>query len=165
MTDRPAPELLLALLLAACGGGGADTAAGPTPAATTCPIPVAVAAPTFSGHVLPMLRQSCGPGSAITCHGEPAPVGKVSYAQARSAAQVWGDLVGANPANAPAGFLRVAAGDPGRSWIVEKVTSDNPGSPGTFGAFGARMPYGAANLCDATVQTLRNWIQLGAHDD
>jgi hypothetical protein len=164
MSPPAAPALLAALLLAACGGGASGD--GPAAPATTCPIAVAVAAPTFSGHVLPALRQACGPGSAITCHGEPAPAGKVSWAAARGAGQVWADLVGAAPSNAPTGqgWLRVAPGDPGRSWILEKVTSENPGSA-AFGAYGARMPLQAPDLCDATVQALRGWIERGAPND
>jgi hypothetical protein len=131
----------------------------------TCPIPVAVAAPTFSGHVLPMLRSTCGSGSAISCHGTPSPVGHVSYASSLTAAEVWGQLVGVPPSNAPlgVGWMRIAAFDVPHSWLIEKVTQDNPGGAGQ--AYGNRMPYGLPNLCDPTVQTLKNWIELGALDN
>jgi hypothetical protein len=171
MTDRTWPALAAALVTlasAACGGAAGDPPGPPPPPATTCPVAVAPATPTFSGHVLPMLRGSCGGADAATsCHGLQAPAGHVSYALSRSATQVWGDLVGAAPSNAPTGqgWLRVAAGDPDHSWIVEKVSQDYPGSHTAFGAFGARMPYAAPNLCDPTVQALRGWILRGAPND
>lgn len=162
----PGLALAAALSLAACGGGGSGPDLPQNPA-TTCPIPASPASPTFSGHILPMLRASCGAESTISCHGPQPRVGKVSYSATRTPMEVWGDLVGAVPANAPTGqgWLRVAAGDPARSWILEKVTSDNPGAGATFGAYGARMPYAAPNLCDATVQALRAWILAGAMND
>jgi hypothetical protein len=46
------------------------------------------------------------------------------------------------------------------SWLIEKVTRDDPG--GTGQAYGNRMPYGLPNLCAPTVQTLKNWITAGA---
>jgi hypothetical protein len=150
---------LLPVLLAACGGTGPDPAPAPP---ETCPITVAVAAPTFSGHVLPMLRSTCGANSATSCHGTPSPVGHVSFAPSLGATEVWNQLVGVDPSNAPAsaGWKRVAAGDVAHSWLIEKVTKDDPG--GTGQAYGNRMPYGLPNLCAPTVQTLRNWIAAGA---
>lgn len=153
--------LLLLLLLPGCGTATPVNA----PAAETCPITVAVATPTFSGHVLPMLRSTCGSGSATSCHGTPSPVGHVSYAPSLTAADVWGQLVGVDPSNAPTGvgWKRVAAGDVAHSWLIEKVTKDDPG--GTGHAYGNRMPYGLPNLCAPTVQTLQAWIALGAAND
>jgi len=153
----------IALLAAACGGSvsGAEI---PPPPLTTCPIATVPAAPTFVGDILPMLQQSCGSATA-TCHGGAAPRGHVSYAtdQTRTAADVRGALVNAVPANAPIGkgWLLVAPNDAAHSWIVEKVTVDEPGGiPG--GAYGARMPYAAPNLCPATVQAIQAWIGRGA---
>lgn len=156
---------LLAPLLAACAGEAGDPPPPPPPVETTCPIPAAPAAPTFGGDVLPMLRQTCGAGSALSCHGYPSPAGHVSYAPGLTAAEVWGQLVDVEPSNAPmgAGWKRVAPGDVVRSWLVEKVTQDDPGGAGQ--AYGNRMPYGLPNLCDATVATLARWIERGAPDD
>ena len=55
-------------------------------------------------------------------------------------------------------WLRVKAGDSAHSWIIEKVTKDQPGGSG----YGARMPYAAPNLCQPTVDTLSAWISAGA---
>ena len=156
---------LLAPLLIACGGAAPEPGPAPTPPGETCPIPVAVTTPTFSGDVLPMLRSTCGAGSASTCHGTPSPVGKISYAPSLTAAEVRAQLVGVDPSSAPtgAGWKRVAAGDVTRSWLIEKITSDDPG--GTGRAFGNRMPLGLPNLCAPTVQTVKAWIARGALDD
>lgn len=158
MRPRLAPAALAATLAAACGSP--EPGAPPAdPAPTTCPVPVAIAAPTFSADVLPrILHTSCGAGSVQSCHGGTSPPGKVSWDPARTAAEVLADLVGVAPANAPGGWMRVAPGDARSSWLVEKVTEDYPGGSG----YGARMPYSLPNLCDPTVQTLVNWIARGA---
>jgi hypothetical protein len=163
----PRSALVLALaLLAACGGAGDEPEPAPP---ETCPIPVAVAAPTFSGHVLPMLRSTCGAADGATsCHGLPGPgvpAGHVSYANSLTPTQVRSQLVGVDPSNAPpgAGWKRVAAGDVAHSWLIEKITRDDPG--GTGQAYGNRMPYGLPNLCAPTVQTVKAWITAGALND
>ncbi len=78
-------------------------------------------------------------------------------------AQVYAQLVSVPPANAPSGqgWLRVAPGDLAHSWIIEKVTKDQPGGSG----YGTRMPQGAPNLCQPTVDTLSAWISAGALDN
>jgi len=79
----------------------------------------------------------------------------------RTATDVHTDLLKA-PANAPATFPQlVVPNDVVHSWLVEKITSDQPGGTG----YGARMPYAAPNLCDATVATIESWINLGALDN
>lgn len=152
--------VLLALLAAACGGGGMAGGTNGAPA-TTCPIPAAVAAPQFRRDILPALQASCG-SLATSCHGTP-PTGHVSYATSmtRTASDVHADLL-LPPASAPATFPQlVVPNDVAHSWLVEKVTQDQPGGTG----YGARMPYAAPNLCDATVATIESWIDLGALDN
>jgi len=146
-----APALLLAT---ACGGPSPDSAPS-----TTCPIPVAPAHPTFAADILPAIQPSCG-AATTTCHGGPTATGHVDYSTSltRTARNVYDDLVGATPANAPTGFLRVAPGDAAHSWIVAKVTQDQPGGAG----YGARMPLGRPNLCQPTQGALLAWIADGA---
>ncbi|HEX7552183.1 MAG TPA: hypothetical protein VF378_01420 [Geothrix sp.] len=148
-------------LLCACGGGGSASApATPAPPAATCPIPVAKTNPSWKSDLYPALQSSCG-SAAISCHQGPSPMGHVVYSGTSD--QVYTQLVGVVPANAPTGqgWLRVAAGDTVHSWILEKVTKDQPGGTG----YGARMPYAAPNLCQPTVDTLSAWISAGAHNN
>jgi len=145
---------LTLLLLCACGGGGTTAPTTPPPP-TTCPITVALAAPSFSADIVPALQSSCG-SSATSCHGGASPTGHVSYSG--TAAQVHAQLVNVAPANAPAGWLLVKPGDLAHSWILEKVTKDQPGGTG----YGTRMPQGAPVLCTSTVDTLSAWINAGA---
>lgn len=143
-------------LLCACGGGGASAPAPtPTPPATTCPIPVAKASPSFSADIYPALQSSCG-SAATSCHSGVAPRGHVTLSG--TTAQVHAQLVNATPANAPAGWVLVKPGDLAHSWVLEKVTKDQPGGIG----YGTRMPYAAPNLCQPSVDTLSAWISAGA---
>ncbi len=140
------------VIVAACGGG--------TTSDTTCPIPVAVAAPTFRRDILPAFQMSCGSGTS-TCHGGNAPTGHVAYSTdpPRTAQDVYDDLTRPPPANAPPSFPhRVTPGDPEHSWLVEKITKDQPGGSG----YGARMPYGLPDVCPSTVTTITAWIQQAA---
>ena len=149
-------------LLCACGGGsgGASAPAVPPPPATTCPIPVAKASPSWKTDLYPAIQSSCG-SAAISCHQGPTPNGHVVYSGTSD--QVYLQLVGVVPASAPTGqgWLRVAASDPAHSWILEKVTKDQPGG----GGYGTRMPQGTNNLCQPTVDTLSAWINAGAHNN
>lgn len=156
---RLAPFAPLLLLLCACaggGGGGGAVAPAPPPAPpTTCPIPTAKANPSFGADILPALQGSCG-STATSCHGGTSPTGHVVFSG--TAIQVYTQLVNATPANAPAGWMLVKPGDTAHSWILEKVTKDQPGGSG----FGTRMPQAAPNLCQPTVDTLSAWISAGA---
>lgn len=143
--------------LTACGGGSTAAPVPPPPAPTTCPIPVAKASPSFSADIVPAIQMSCGSATS-TCHQGPNPTGHVIYSG--TPAQIHAQLVGVIPSNAPtnAGWFRVAAGDPAHSWILEKVTKDQPGGSG----YGTRMPQAAPNLCQPTIDTLSAWISAGA---
>ena len=145
------------LLLAACGG--AQPASGGGVPASTCPIAVAPAHPTFTTDILPAIQPSCG-AATTTCHGGPTANGHVDYSTSpsRTSRNVYDDLVGVTPANAPAGYLRVAPGDASRSWIVAKVSQDQPGGSG----YGTRMPLGRPNLCPPTLDAILAWIAAGA---
>jgi hypothetical protein len=114
---------------------------------------------TFSGDIHPFLLATCG-SSTSTCHGGPLASGHLDYSISgtRTVRDVYADLVNVPPANAPAGFMRVTPGDPGHSWVVSKVTQDQPGGAG----YGARMPLGRPDLCAATVDTIVAWITAGA---
>jgi len=159
------PILPILLVLASACGGMSGSGSG---ADSTCPIAAVPATPTFRGHILPALQESCG-SSTTSCHGNlPPPIppaGHVEYdtASGRTATDVYNDLVNAPPANAPAGFLRVKPYDVAHSWIIEKITKDSPG--GAAGTYGARMPYAAADVCQPTVDAFDGWINRGAPND
>jgi hypothetical protein len=118
---------------------------------------VAKASPSWKTDLYPAIQGSCG-SAATSCHQGPSPTGHVVYSGTSD--QVYAQLVGVVPASAPVGYFRVAPGDLAHSWILEKVTKDNPG-----GGYGARMPYAAPNLCQPTVDTLSAWISAGAHNN
>ena len=162
---RPlAPTLSALVLLASCSGGGSSTSSGTTPPPSNCqnPIPTTIAAARFSTDLLPILQVTCGSATS-TCHGAvTVPNGHFSFATGttRTAQQVYDDLVNVIPSNAPTGvgWVRVKPGDPARSWIVEKVSSDQPGGLG----YGARMPLQGQNLCQTSIDNLKSWILNGA---
>ena len=162
---RPTCSILLLLpLLAGCGGGGRGTSSGggtAPPPASTCPLPTPLAAPRFSTDIYPALTGgSCGGVSATSCHGGSSlPSGHINYfaVGSRSVTDVYNDLVNVVPASAPSGYLRIAPRDPAHSWLLVKITSDNPG-----GGYGTRMPQVGANVCQATVDNITTWINAGA---
>jgi hypothetical protein len=69
------------------------------------------------------------------------------------AANSYGALVGVASSEEP-GLLRVKPGDPGASYLIQKLE-------GTA-AVGARMPLGQPALPDSTIQVIREWIASGA---
>jgi len=152
-------SIAIVSMLVALGCGGTDASGGSGTPTSTCPITTVPAHPTFTVDILPAIQPSCG-AAATSCHGGPTASGHVDYSTSlsRTVADVRADLVGVPPANAPAGYDRVRAGDPAHSWIVVKVTSDQPGGSG----YGSRMPLGRPNLCQATVDTFVAWISAGA---
>lgn len=69
------------------------------------------------------------------------------------AANSYGALVGVASSEAP-NVLRVRPGDPGGSYLVQKLEGR--------AAVGARMPLGESALPEATIQVIRQWISDGA---
>ncbi len=148
----------LLMLLTGCGGGGSSSGGGATPPpATTCPLPSPITSPKFSTNIYPALQSgSCGNSQATSCHGlgvNQATGGHISYW--RTSQEVYNDLLHMTP-EAP-GYLFVTPNDPTRSWLLVKITSDNPG-----GGYGTRMPQQGANVCQATVDNITSWINAGA---
>ena len=154
----------LALLTGCSGGGSSSSGSNPPPAQCQDPLPASAAA-RFSTGLLPVLQVTCGSATS-TCHGGvTVPNGHFSFATVapRTARNVYDDLVNVAPSNAPTGqgWMRVKPSDPAKSWIVEKVSSNQPGGLG----YGARMPFGGQNLCQASIDNLKTWIQNGAQFD
>lgn len=51
--------------------------------------------------------------------------------------------------------FRINPGRPNESYLMEKITSDDP-------ELGGRMPPGSTPLSDTDIETIRNWILDGA---
>lgn len=154
--------LLAGVLGGSCGGGGSAGSGGGAPPPGTCqnPLPNPISNPRFATDLLPAIQATCGSASS-SCHGAVTiPNGHFSWATGggRTAQDVYNDVVNVPPSNAPAGYLRVKPGDIAHSWLIEKVSSDQPGGLG----YGARMPLQGQNLCTTTLDNLRTWVQNGA---
>ena len=65
----------------------------------------------------------------------------------------WGGLVGQSTAAGDA--IRVVAGDPGASFLIEKISSDDPSR-------GDRMPWSAPALSTERIAGIRSWVLAGA---
>ena len=135
--------LIGCLLAASCGGGGGGYGSGggggggggTTPAATFSSIQTNVFTPTCA-----------------TCHsGAAAPHGL-----RLDAANSYALLVGV-PSDEQPSILRVKAGDPANSYLVQKIS-------GTA-ATGERMPAGLPALPQATIDAIKQWITDGAMND
>jgi hypothetical protein len=152
-----ARRVLLSLLAIStgCAGGAGSPApkdAGGTggarvdPRSDVCADPAA-AAPDFP-LVQRILDEDC-----TTCHAGAGPMVDLS------AGKSWGDLVG-RPAPAPetCGGTLVVPGQPGASYLYEKLSSPTPCS-------GSQMPLGefvSDPLPDCVVAIIKAWISEGA---
>ena len=137
---------ILSTTLAACGGGGGgDTSVEPPP---TNPPPTGFN-PVFSEIQSNVFTPTC---AVSGCHqGAGAPQGL-----RLDAVNSYGLLVGVASMEVPA-IMRVAAGDPDNSYIIQKLE-------GTA-AIGGRMPLNQAALPATSITTIRQWIADGAVDD
>lgn len=96
----------------------------------------------FESSIQPIFTASCG------CHGGGAPSAGLSLAEGAA----YAGLVGVASSQEP-GTLRVAAGDPGASWLVAKLE-------GTA-SVGGQMPVDGA-LGAAQIDVIKEWIAAGA---
>ena len=91
-----------------------------------------------------------------SCHSDKSRKGGLSL---ESADVAFADLVGVAAANVvagDAGWLRVAPGDPDRSFLLRKLVGPGPGE-------GNRMPLSSPDpLSDETIAAIRSWIVAGA---
>jgi len=95
--------------------------------------------------------------ATLSCHG-----GARAGGLGLPAGSAYADLVGVPPDNMgalAAGLLRVAAGDPGRSFLLRKV--EGTLAPGE----GDRMPQVGTPLGASSIALIRRWIIAGAPAD
>jgi hypothetical protein len=109
---------------------------------------------TFATLQQKIFTPLCGTAS---CHGAAA-AGGLELTPEASYANLVGVLA-TNPAARAAGLLRVAPGDPGRSFLLDKLT-------GTLGpGEGLAMPRVGALLPEKRIDLIRRWITAGAPAD
>lgn len=113
-----------------------------------------LATPT-DGATLDSLQASVfTPNCAVSgCHSGPAGNPLPAGMDLTNADASFANLVGVASSQQPA-LLRVAAGDPDNSYLVQKIE-------GTA-ASGARMPLGGGALTQAIIDDIRQWISDGA---
>lgn len=104
--------------------------------------------PTFSEIQANVFTPTC---ATSTCHSGGAPSAGLNLESASS----YSMLVGI-PSSQDAGVMRVLAGNPDSSYLVQKLE-------GTASGGGIMPPSGA--LDQATIDTIRQWITDGAIDD
>ena len=132
------PSILAAIAVSGCDGGNGSGLEAPPPLQAS-----------FSSIQANVFTPSCATSG---CHrGASAPRGlrldeAVSYAM----------LVNVASSEDP-GVLRVAPGNPGASYLVQKLEGS--------ASVGAQMPLNAAPLPQATLDVIRQWITEGAADD
>ena len=101
-----------------------------------------------------MFAVSC---STVSCHGA-AESGGLTLATGSAYANLVG-VPATNPAAHAAGLLRVVPGDPGASFLLDKLTgmlSADEGDP---------MPRVGGPLPAARIELIRRWIAAGAPAD
>lgn len=130
---------LLAVAVGACGG---DTPTTPTTGGGT------TAAPTLSQIQTQIFDTSC-----VSCHTDVGrtPAGVLNL----KAGSAFPNLM-SGPSSGLPGATRVVPGNPGGSYLVQKLE-------GAAGIAGLRMPRnGPPFLSDAQVKLIRDWITAGA---
>lgn len=104
---------------------------------------------SYQADIVPLLEGNCA-----TCHLTGEEAGGLSLVGDAAIAS----LVDKPSQGAPA-ILRIAPGNPDRSYIVMKLE----GTHIAHGGSGARMPFGGPPLSPTQIATIRNWIAAGAN--
>ncbi len=131
-------------LLAGCAGNGMglDANGNPIGSGSSAPQPLSADFQSIQDNVFTPI--------CTRCHlGANAPEG-LQLDQAHSFAL----LVGVPSAEVP-GVLRVAAGDPANSYLIQKLQ-------GSGGIVGQQMPFGGPYLPQTTIDVIKQWIINGA---
>jgi pilus assembly protein FimV len=127
------------------GGAGTSGAAGTTGAAGT-----SGAAGTAGGGATRAAVQAILSANCTVCHGASGGMSLGNVA----------DVVGAASSECAA-KMRIAAGTPTASYLVDKLMGASQAAGGCFS--GVRMPRGRAALSAANIATIVSWIRAGAN--
>jgi hypothetical protein len=131
-----------------CGGCDQPCASGSTCEGGAC---VCAGEPvSFSAVVGPLLVAQC---ASAGCHTAPVPKADLDL----RAAAAYGELVGV-PASQCGDRLRVAPGDVGASYLVNKLR-------GVDMCSGSQMPKAGRGLAQGELEAIERWICGGALDD
>lgn len=135
----------MSLLMNACGGSGEGLDANGRPLDSGGDRGVLTAD-------LRSIQSNVFTPHCVQCHtGASAPMG-LRLDETSS----YGALVGVPSSEVP-GLLRVEPGEPGNSYLVQKLEGR--------AAVGARMPLDLPALPDATIEVIRQWITAGAPNE
>ena len=138
---------LISAFLGACGGGNGSTTVAPPPPPP--PPPTGSFGPNFSEIQASVFTPTCATSG---CHtGAGAPQG-LRLDDVNS----FGLLVGV-PSSEVGSILRVAAGDPDNSYLIQKLEGN--------ATVGAQMPLNLTPLPQVDIDVIRQWISDGATDD
>lgn len=110
--------------------------------------PAAGQGPSYAEAIDPILRAGC---ALSGCHVDGVEPGDLRFD--RDVDRMWEELV--DDRAEQTGRPRVASGDPGGSYLIEKLLLARP-------AVGARMPLGRAPLPIGELQAIVAWIAHGA---
>lgn len=130
---------MVSIFFAACGGDGDN------------PPPPVTVEPTMSSIQAEIFTPTC---ATSNCHSSAQGEGGLVLEAGTS----HDNLIGKVPTTRDAmeqGMLRVDPGDPGNSFLIEKLR----GVPATKGR---RMPYDGPYLSDAEIDVIEEWITNGA---
>lgn len=113
--------------------------------------PINLSAKTFRS-VQQVFAQSC---AFTTCH---SPIGRQGGLVLSSEQLSWSSLVDVEPQHPEAkamGLMRVASGDPEKSFLLRKLRGLGPGDP---------MPQAGGLLSEEIISVIEAWIERGAHE-
>lgn len=113
-------------------------------------------APTFS-----TLQTSVFDTHCIDCHSTQYPAGSLNLEAEVSYSHLVNIAMRIDPDNS----ILVVPGDADSSFLVHKLSGEKLGKPSDSGYRGARMPLGGPYLDDATIKSIRAWINAGALDN
>jgi hypothetical protein len=112
----------------------------------------------FAQNVRPFLDSTCA-----GCHSAIAPnAGMTLGGMGVSSAQVMKGLVGVKATNGE--FNLIEPGDPSKSWVYLKASGQSLNVMCMSNCDREKMPPSGTGLTDAQLQTLSQWIMMGATD-